>query len=95
MGTSYTSATNVQVKAAGAASVRNYVTAINGTVATASVISIIDGASTVLWSKSCTAGETLNVQFPTPLRGTAATALNLQASVTQTSWINVQGFQAF
>lgn len=94
-GTAYAAATNVAVKPAGAASVRNYVTALQGVVPTATTVTIVDGTSTSLWSKTCAAGENLNIQFPTPLRGTAATAMNIQLSAAQTAWLNVQGFQSF
>lgn len=95
-GTAVTAATSVAIKAAGAASVRNYLTHFEGTFQTACTVSILDGA-TVIWAMPVAAGATIDKTFPTPLRGTAATALNFQCSVTQGSnaLVNAQGFQSF
>jgi hypothetical protein len=93
-----TTATATAAKAAGAASVRNYVTAIQyqNTSATASEIQIQDGA-TAVWRGQAPASmaQPAIVAFPTPLRGTAATALNVQLITTGTNtFVNLQGFQA-
>jgi hypothetical protein len=91
-------ATASAARAAGAAGVRNYVTAIQyqNTSATASEIQIQDGA-TVIWRAQAPAAMALPamISFPTPLRGTAATALNVQLITTATStFVNLQGYQA-
>lgn len=90
--------TDVTVKAAAAASVRNYVTAIqlSNNSATATEFVIKDGASTVLWRGMLPANApNCIVEFPTPLRGTAATAVNV-ACVTAGAavYANVQGYIA-
>lgn len=68
-----TTSTATAARVAGAAGVRNYVTAVQyqNTSATASEIQIQDGAAVVV--------------LPTPLRGTAATALNVQLITTGTN----------
>lgn len=95
--------TAVTVKAAGAAGVRNYVTGLQlatDTLGAATEFAIRDGAAgTVLWrSKLNTAALPLsNITFPTPLKGTAATLLEivtLTASVTGGVYANLQGYQA-
>lgn len=91
-----TTATSTAVKAAAAAGIRNYVTAIQVTnnSATTTLLSILDGA-TVIWTVNVPAGGQIVVQFPTPLRGTAATAMNVQAGTAVTTLhVNVQGYEA-
>lgn len=91
--------TDVVAKAAGAAGIRNYVTGIQlrnaNTVATEFVIK--DG-STVIWRGyvSATATEApISVTFATPLRGTAATAINIACITTAAQvYASLQGFQA-
>lgn len=85
-------------KAAGAAGIRNYVTGVDlinvGTVATEFVIK--DGA-TVVWRTFLPANMTtpVDVTFSTPLRGTAATAVNLACITTGAAvYANTQGYQA-
>lgn len=77
-----TTATQTAIRAAQAAGVRQNVTAITyqNTNATATTLTIQDG-STTLVTFSCPASMANPVQliFPTPLRGTAATALNYTA----------------
>ncbi len=95
---SITNATATAARAAGAAGVRNYVTAIQyqNTSATASEIQIQDGA-TPIWRGNAPASMALPavIEFPTPLRGTAATALNVQLITTGTAtFVNAQGYQA-
>ena len=89
--------TDVVVKAAGAAGIRNYVTGIDmrnshATVATEVVIK--DGA-VVIWRGQLPANSpTVDVGFMTPLRGTAATALNVACITTGASvFVNLQGYQ--
>jgi hypothetical protein len=95
--------TSTAVKAAGAAGVRNYMTGLqlyNNGSATATNVSILDGA-TVIWTGFLPGFTTtdqaipMEVIFPTPLRGTAATAMNIQCGTTAASvfW-NAQGYQA-
>lgn len=90
--------TDVVAAAARAAGIRNYVTAIQlrnaNAVATEFVIK--DG-STVIWRTQLPANMTgsMEVEFPTPVRGAAATAINLQCVTTGAAvYANVQGYQA-
>jgi hypothetical protein len=95
--------TSTVVKTAGAAGVRNYTTAIqlfNNSATVSTNVAILDGA-TVLWAGWLPATTAslpvvpVNINFPTPLRGTAATAVNIQLGTTSASvfW-NAQGYQA-
>ena len=89
-----TAATSVPVKAAGAAGVRNYLTDITVSNATAAgtLVTILDG-TTVIWQSWVAAGLSVVVSFVTPLRGTAATALNVQSSVAMTTlYVAASGF---
>lgn len=95
--------TAVAVKAAGAAGLRNYITGMqvsSDALGAASELVIRDGASgTVLWRlKIGTAGIlSYNISFQSPLKGTAATLLEvatLTASVTGGVFVNVQGYTA-
>lgn len=87
------------VKAAAAAGIRNYTTAcqISGNATmVAGTITIQDGSSAV-WSTNLIAAQpTLAVDFPTPLRTTAATALNVVLGTTPVGsvTINCQGYSA-
>lgn len=80
-----TTTTSTALKAAAAAGVRNYITDIDAanTSATAVRLDILDGA-TVIKSLQLEAGKTLSRSFSMPLRGTAATALNIQLSTAVT-----------
>lgn len=96
--------TAVTIKAAAGASVRNYITAIqimSEALGAATELAIRDGAAgTVIWrtkigTGGIVGGET--VVFPTPLKGTANTLLEvvtLTASVTGAVFFNAQGFVA-
>lgn len=95
--------TAVTVKGAAAASVRNYITGLQlyaTAITTATEFAIRDGASgTVLWRSFVpTAGiAEMDVIFPTPLRGTAATLLEivtLTATTTGSVYCNLQGYTA-
>lgn len=96
--------TAVTMQAAGAASVRNFVTACqlsSDALGAATELAIRDGAAgTVLWrTKIGTAGLVggENIIFPSPLKGSAATLLEvvtLTASITGAVYINCQGYQA-
>lgn len=96
--------TAVTVKTAGAAGIRNYITGIqvmSEALGAATELAVRDGAAgTVIWRiKIGTGGITTgqNYVFQTPLKGTAATLLEvvtLTASVTGAVYVNCQGFQA-
>jgi hypothetical protein len=94
-----TGTTDVVLKAAAAAGIRNYVTSIDlrnahATVATEVVIK--DGA-TVIWRQLLPAAMAAPVEitFPTPLRGTAATAVNFACLTTGAQvYVNAQGYAA-
>lgn len=90
--------TDQVMKAAGAAGIRNYMTAINmkNVGATATEVVVKDGA-TVIWRNYLPANmvtaDTFN--FPTPLRGTAATAMNFAALTAGANiYMSAQGYQA-
>jgi uncharacterized cupredoxin-like copper-binding protein len=89
--------TDVVAKAAAAAGVRNYVTSIDlsNASATATEVVIKDGA-TVIWRGHCPANSPgRSIVFPTPLRGTAATAVNVACITTAAAvYVNLQGFTA-
>lgn len=90
--------TDVVARAAGAAGIRNYVTGaqIRNVSAVSTEVVIKDG-STVIWrdffnANNATARELV---FPTPLKGTAATALNVACGTTGAAvFVNLQGYQA-
>ncbi|MCA3247050.1 MAG: hypothetical protein ING29_11315 [Azospirillum sp.] len=91
--------TDVPVRAAAAAGIRNYVTAAtfsNASATVATEVVIKDGASTVLWRESLPAlTRSYSVVFPTPLRGTAATAVNVACITTGAQvYVNMQGYIA-
>lgn len=100
--TALTATTSTQVKAAGAAGVRNYCTAAqfyNTSATTSTTVTILDG-STVVWTGYLPATTAalpivaVEVNFPTPLRGTAATAMNIQQAAAGNTYYNLQGYQA-
>lgn len=95
--------TAVTIKAAGAASIRNFITGITimaEALGAATELVIRDGAAgTVIFrTKIPAAGlPTTNIKFQTPLKGTAATLLEvatLTASVTGAVYFNAQGYQS-
>ena len=94
-----TGTTDVVLRAAAAAGIRNYVTSIDvrnahATVATEVVIK--DGA-TVIWRQLLPAAMAtpVDITFPTPLRGTAATAVNFACLTTGAQvYVNAQGYAA-
>lgn len=94
-----TNTTAVAIKAAGAASVRNYVTGIQyqNTSAVASIVTVQDN-TTVIWTGYAPASMTVPavVTFNTPLKGTAATAMNFVVNTTATNtFVSAQGYQSF
>ena len=96
------STSSTQLVAAAGSGIRHYVTGIqvanNST--TGGTCSILDGG-TVIWTGYLPATGTslqevpVTVEFRTPLKGTAATALNIQlSSASMSVYYNVQGFNA-
>jgi hypothetical protein len=96
--------TAVTIKAAGAAGLRNYITAMQITaeaLGTATELAIRDGAGgTVLWRTKIGTGGLINgreIVFPSPLKSSVNTLLEvvtLTASGTGAVFINCQGYQA-
>lgn len=82
-------------RTAGAAGIRNYVTGAQFSNSGASALDVIilDGA-TEIWRATVAPNGYVSAVFQTPLRGTAATALNVNLSAAGTVRANVQGFQA-
>lgn len=85
-------------KAAGAAGIRTYVTGIQlqNSSATGTDVQIKDGA-TVIWRGYLPGANNsaINIPLLTPLRGSAATALNLAiGSAASSIYVNLQGYQA-
>lgn len=96
--------TSTALKTAGAATIRNYATGVqlyNSSATVSTTVSILDGAS-VLWTGFVPA-QTIalvqprnNITFPVPLRGSTATAMNIQCGTTGAAvYYNVQGYQSF
>ena len=97
-GTAITGTTAQEQLAAGAAGIRNYITSImvtNSHATVGTLVEIRDGTTTVLWrGYAAPAGGGFSVQFPTPLKGTAATAVNAYNITTgANTYVNVAGFQ--
>lgn len=93
-----TNTSDVVVKAAGAAGIKNYITGFQfiNTNATATEIVLKDG-TTVIWRGYAPANmiDTIAVQFATPLQGTAATAVNFACITTAANvYVNAQGYIA-
>lgn len=96
--------TAVTIKASAGGSLRNYITAIqiySDALGAATEFAIRDGAAgAVLWrTKIGTAGRVNGdpIVFPTPIRGSAATLLEvvtLTASITGAVYFNAQGYSA-
>lgn len=80
-----TDTTSTSIKAAGSGSIRHYVTSIsimNSHATVATRVDVLDG-STVIWGcPSAANGGGCTISFPVPLRGTAATALNIKPATT-------------
>ncbi len=93
-----TDATAIAAKTAAAAGIRNYVTGlqVQNTNATATEFLVLDGA-TPLYRGYLPANQVdcVEVNFSTPLRGSPATALNIQCATTGAAvYANLQGFIA-
>jgi hypothetical protein len=93
--------TGVTVKASAGGSIRNYVTGLDlswGTLSGTTEVLINDGASgTVLWRGFCpTVAGSRSITFPVPLRGTAATLVEIKlvTSVTGGVYMNLTGYSA-
>jgi hypothetical protein len=88
---------DVALKSAGAAGIKNYLTAIQiaNTNATATEVVLKDG-STVIWRGVASANMPLtSIMFPSPLKTTAATALNFACITTAASvYVSAQGYVA-
>jgi len=86
------------VRAAGAAGIRNYVTGLQyqNTNATATTVLVLDGTTLIAqYNAPANMAAPAVIGFTTPLRGTAATALNVNCGTAAASLlVNVQGFQA-
>ncbi|MDD2765909.1 MAG: hypothetical protein PHE83_18250 [Opitutaceae bacterium] len=84
--------------AAGAAGVRHYLTALTVVNAHATVgteVVIKDGSTVIHRGYAAAAGGGYTVNFPTPLRGTAATALNAACITTgSATHVSASGFSA-
>lgn len=101
--TALATTTSTALNAAGAAGIRNYCTSLqiyNSSATISTTVTILDGA-TVIWTgflPAMTASIpmiTLQVSFDAPLKGTAATAINIQLGTTAAAvYYNAQGFQA-
>ena len=93
-----TTTTAQAVRAAGAAGVRNYVTGLQyqNTNATTTTVLVLDGATLVAqYNAPANMAVPAVIGFATPLRGTAATALNVNCGTAAANLlVNVQGFQA-
>lgn len=93
-----TTTTAAAMKAAGAAGIRNYVTGISfqNTSATATTILVQDGATTIAqFNAPASMAAPADVYFPTPLRGTAATAMNVNCGTAAANvLVNAQGYQS-
>lgn len=94
-----TTATQTQLRAAQATGIRTNVTSVTyqNTNATATTLTIQDGSTTlVTFSVPASMTEPRQLMFPTPLRGTAATALNYTAGTTGANvLLNVTGFSSY
>lgn len=92
-----TTTTAVAIRAAGASGIRNYLTglALANNSATATEVVVLDNA-TVIWRGFLAAGASLvAIPFPTPLRGTAANAMNIRAETAGAAVVwSAQGYQA-
>jgi len=96
-----TNTSDVVLIAAGAAGIRNYLTGIsiqNASATIATEVVVKDGA-TIIWrgyvGTSALLNSAVGVTFPTPLKTTAATALNVACITTGSAvYVNAQGYQA-
>lgn len=88
--------TSTPVKAAAGAGLRNYITdlTISNSSVAAVLVQLLDGV-TVLWQAIVPAGGTIDTDFTVPLKGSVATAVNVQAAApTTTLYVNAVGYTA-
>lgn len=94
-----TTSAQTAIRAAQGTDIRQNVTAITyqSTTAVATTLTIQDGSTTlVTWSIPASMTEPRQLIFPTPLRGTANTALNYLAGTTGANvLLNVTGFNSY
>jgi hypothetical protein len=97
--TTITTAAQTAIRAAQAAGIRQNVTSIvyQNTNATATLVTVQDGATTLIqFNAPASMANPVQLQFPTPLRGTAATALNYTAGATGANvLLQVTGFNSY
>ena len=101
--TALATTTLTALKAAAGAGIRNYLTGlqiVNTSASVSTTVTILDGAA-VIWTGYLPATSAslqalpIIIQFITPLKGTAATALNIQLGTTAASvYYNAQGYSA-
>lgn len=96
-----TTTADTTISAAGAAGIKNYLTgcSVQNASVTISTEFVIKDGSTVIWRGYLGVGSLLNsavgVSFANPLKGTAATAMNVAAVTTASQiYVNCQGYQA-
>jgi hypothetical protein len=94
-----TGTADVVLKAAAGSGIRNYVTSIDLRNAHATVATevVIKDGSAVMWRQLLPAAMAapVNITFPTPLRGSAATAVNFACLTTGAQvYVNAQGYAA-
>ena len=89
--------TQQTITAAGAAGIRNYCTGLQlqNTGSNTTVFTLQDGA-TRIWAMTLPGNMTMPavVPFATPLKGTAATAMNFTFSANSTTSVNFQGYKS-
>ena len=94
-----TTTTAAAMKAAGAASIRNYLTDITyqNNSAVATTILVLDNVTTIAqFNAPANMALPATINFTTPLRGTAATAMNVNCGTTGASvQVNAGGYQSF
>lgn len=93
-----TDTTGTAVLASAGGSLRNYVTSVavfNSHATVSSVVEIRDGTTTVMWrGYALAAGGGFTISFPTPLRGTAATAVNAYVITTGSNvYVSATGYK--
>jgi hypothetical protein len=91
--------TVIALKAAGAAGIRNYLTSLtvtNSDATVGTVVEIRDGTTTVMFrGYAAPLGGGFSVSFPTPLKGTAATAINVYCMTASAEvYVSGSGFLA-
>ena len=94
-----TGTASTEVIAAGGAGVRNYITSltvINSHATVSTVVELRDGASTVIHrGYALAAGGGYTITFPTPLRGSTATAVNAFNITTASNvYVSASGYRA-